>query len=149
MVEVSFIIHLSRNIMKSKISIILLVLTSLVLSACAFYVDEDSYAMAAQGQTSLTYSFAGADKALLQKAVVMALQERGWIVESNANPVKAKLDKGRHNAVASFAVSDNSIVVDTKGSMVDGNKPYVPKRYVDFVLKSVRSIVTPKVKLTL
>ena len=135
--------------MKNKISIILLVLTSLVLSACAFYIDEDSYSMAAQGQYTLTYSFAGANKDALQKATVMALQDRGWIVESDANPVKAKLDRGRHNAVASFTISDNSISVDTKGSMVDGNKPYVPKRYVDFVMKSVRSIVTPKVQITL
>lgn len=135
--------------MKNKLSFILFAIASLMLSACAFYIDQDSYEMAAQGKHTLTYSFAGADKALLQKATVMALQDRGWIVESDANPVKAKLDKGRHNAVASFAISDNSIVVDTSGSMVDGNKPYVPKRYVDFVMKSVRSIVTPKVKLTL
>lgn len=129
--------------MLNKISAVLLAGTFL-LSGCALYVSEDSYAMAARNEYTLKYFGLEASKETLRNKTFQALQDRGWIVESDGNPIKAKLIEMRQTAVASFNISDNSIYVDTKGSMVDGNKPYVPKRYVDNVIASVRSLLKDK-----
>lgn len=120
-------------------SVVLLAVCAMVsLSGCALYVSGDSYAMAARNEYTLKYSGLDATKEKLHSKVLQALQDRGWTIESDGYPVKAKLVQIRQSAVASFSFADNVITVDTKGSMVDGNKPYVPRRYVDNVLASVR-----------
>ncbi len=124
--------------MKKKISTLLAVCALMLSSGCALYVSENSYAMAARGEYVLRYPGLNASKDTLHADVLKALQDRGWCIESTGNPIKANLIDMRQSAVGSFTVENNSITVDTKGSMVDGNKPYVPKRYVDNVLASVR-----------
>ena len=124
--------------MKRRLSILTAFLSLIVLSGCAFYVSEDSYARAARNEYVMKFSAFDASKSILRSKVLRALEDRGWIVESDGDPIKAKLYEIRQTAVASFSVSDNSISVDTKGSMVDGNKPYVPVRYVNNVIASVR-----------
>ena len=119
--------------MKNYLSIALLSCLFVLASGCALYVSEDSYAMAGRNEY--------VPKDSLHSKVLQALQRRGWYIESDGNPIKAKLTEIRQTAIASFNVSDNRVEVDTKGSMVDGNKPYVPKRYVDNVMATVRDLL--------
>lgn len=125
--------------MKKNISLAMIAALALLFSSgCALVIDEDNYAMAARGDYTLKYTGFDASKDSLHAKTIMALQDRGWTIESSGNPIKAKIEKLRQKAVASFTVEKNAITVDTKGSMVDGNKAYVPKRYVDNVMASVR-----------
>lgn len=119
----------------------LLFVSTLMLSGCALYVPEEDYAMAARNEYVLKYSGLEASKDSLHSKTLQALQERRWIIEDDGNPIKAKIVGLRKTTVASFDVSQNAISVDTKGSMVDGNKPFVPKRYVDNVMASVRKLL--------
>ncbi len=127
--------------MKNYLSIALLSCLFVLASGCALYVSEDSYAMAGRNEYVLKYPGLEASKDSLHSKVLQALQRRGWYIESDGNPIKAKLTEIRQTAIASFNISDNRVEVDTKGSMVDGNKPYVPKRYVDNVMATVRDLL--------
>lgn len=118
-----------------------LLVSALVLSGCALYVPEEDYAMAARNEYTLKYSGLEASKDSLHSKVLQALQERKWIVENDGNPIKAKISGMRKTTVASFDISNNAVSVDTKGSVVDGNKPFVPKRYVDNVMATVRKLL--------
>lgn len=127
--------------MKNYLNIALLFCLFALTSGCALYVSEESYAMAGRNEYVLKYPGLDASKDSLHSKVLQALQERGWYIESDGTPIKAKLTEMRQTAIASFTVSDNRVEVDTKGSVVDGNKPYVPKRYVDNVMATVRNLL--------
>lgn len=94
--------------------------------------------MAAQGNTKLSYDGFMSDKATLKSAVVRSLQLRKWTVVSAGDPVVAEINHGGQNAKLSVDISDGKIVFETKGSNIDG-KPYVPIRYVDMLMKTVRN----------
>lgn len=122
--------------MKKYLSIFTSFLTLVALSGCALYfIMQRGFQ---RNEHVMNFSEFEASKSSLHNKILRALEDRSWVVESNGNPIKAKLYELGQTAVASFTVSDNSVSVDTKGSMVDGNKPYVPVRYVDNVIASVR-----------
>ncbi len=114
---------------------------ALVLAAfqtgCSTTTTRNSHAMAAQGNTKLTYDGFASNKTALKSAVVLALQQRKWTVVSAGDPVVAEINHGGQNAKVSVETSDGKIVFETKGSNIDGN-PYVPIRYVDMLMKTVR-----------
>ncbi len=128
--------------MRNYLNITLIFCLISLVSGCALYVSEESYAMAGRNEYVLKYPGLEASKDSLHSKTLQALQSRGWYIENSGNPIKAKLTEVRQTAIASFSVSDNMVEVDTKGSMVDGNKPYVPKRYVDNVMASVRKLLS-------
>ena len=72
---------------------------------------------------------------------MLALAERGWIVTDTKDPIKARLSELRQEARISIKVKGDTLVVDTKGSLVDGNKAYVPLRYLNYLMSSVRKNV--------
>ncbi len=113
----------------------------LFVSGCALHVTEESYARAGRGEYVLKYPGFNASKEAMRNNIILALQSRGWVIESKDLPIKARLKKIRQEAVASFDVSGDEIVVDTKGSVVDGSRPYVPNRYVENVIVSVRKFL--------
>ena len=65
----------------------------------------------------------------------------GWVVTDTNNPIKARLSELRQEARISIQVKSGVLVVDTKGSLVDGNKAYVPLRYLNYLMASVRKNV--------
>ena len=64
----------------------------------------------------------------------------GVVTDTN-NPIKARLSELRQEARISIQVKSGVLVVDTKGSLVDGNKAYVPLRYLNYLMASVRKNV--------
>ena len=56
---------------------------------------------------------------------------------SDGDPIVAQISHGGQLAKISAAVSDGGIVFETKGSNINGS-PYVPIRYVDMLMKTVR-----------
>ncbi len=131
-------INFERQHMKKYLIIALAASVLGMVSGCAVYVPNEDYTMAATGNTTLKFSGFDSSKDDLQKAMLLALQQRGWALESDGNPIKAKFLGTRQTAKVSITVEKGSISIDTKGSMVDGNKPYVPSRYIDYLMSSVR-----------
>ena len=80
-------------------------------TGCSTTTTRNSHAMAAQGNTKLTYDGFASNKTALKSAVVLALQQRKWTVVSAGDPVVAEINHGN---------------------------PYVPIRYVDMLMKTVR-----------
>lgn len=124
-----------------KIYAILIASAALLAASCSTIISDESYAMATRGETVQTFSGFGCSEAVLRNATLLALQERGWVVTDTNNPIKARLSKLRQEARISIQVKSGVLVVDTKGSLVDGNKAYVPLRYLEYLMASVRKNV--------
>ena len=86
--------------MKNYLSIALLSCLFVLASGCALYVSEDSYAMAGRNEYVLKYPGLEASKDSIHSKVLQALQRRGWYIESDGNPIKAKLTEIRQTAIA-------------------------------------------------
>ena len=98
--------------------------------------------MASQGETVMEYGGFGTDKNMLRNATLLALQQRGWTVTDTNNPIQARIDEIRQHPRLSIDVqSGDKIVIDTKGSLVDGDKAYVPMRYLGYLMESIRKNV--------
>lgn len=93
--------------------------------------------MAQAGQTQLAFQNLGASKASVRDALLTSLTLRKWSVLSDGDPIVAQISHGGQLAKISAAVSDGGIVFETKGSNINGS-PYVPIRYVDMLMKTVR-----------
>ncbi len=128
--------------MKKIITLVSFSLFALLFSACSTIISDESYAKATRGETVLEYGGFSCSKEALKNAVMLSLQERGWTIVDSNNPIKAQLvEFPRQNAKISIDVQKGKLVIDTKGSLVDGNKAYVPLRYLDYLLVSVRKHV--------
>ena len=114
------------------------VFPKILLAAAAVVISDESYAMASRGETVQTYKGFNSSKEALHSATLMALQERGWTIIDSGNPIKARLKKLRQEANVSIEVKANELVVDTKGSLVDGSKAYVPVRYLNNLILTIR-----------
>ena len=75
-------------------------------------------------------------KAKLHAATLNSLQERGWKIISAGNPISARYVKGYQRAFLKIEVSDNTLLIDTKGSWWK-NEPYVPLNYIKYLKKSI------------
>lgn len=126
------------KIMKKLLPKILLAAAALATASCAVVISDESYAMASRGETVQTYKGFNSSKEALHSATLMALQERGWTIVDSGNPIKARLKKLRQEANVSIEVKANELVVDTKGSLVDGSKAYVPVRYLNNLVLTIR-----------
>ncbi len=127
--------------MKKVLSYVLLVLSALTFSACATIISDESYKLAATGQTMVKYENFECSKETLRRATVFALQDRGWSITDNGNPIKARLNKLRQDARLSIDVKEGALWIETKGSLVDGSKAYVPVRYLNNLLVTIRKNV--------
>lgn len=126
------------KIMKKVFPKILLAAAALATASCAVVISDESYAMASRGETVQTYKGFNSSKEALHSATLMALQERGWTIIDSGNPIKARLKKLRQEANVSIEVKANELIVDTKGSLVDGSKAYVPVRYLNNLILTIR-----------
>ena len=106
--------------MKKVFPKILLAAAALATASCAVVISDESYAMASRGETVQTYKGFNSSKEALHSATLMALQERGWTIIDSGNPIKARLKKLR------------------QGSLVDGSKAYVPVRYLNNLILTIR-----------
>lgn len=128
--------------MRKLISAICLAGALFCACGCSTYVSSESYAMASQGETVMEYGGFGTDKNMLRNATLLALQQRGWTVTDTNNPIQARIDEIRQHPRLSIDVqSGDKIVIDTKGSLVDGDKAYVPVRYLGYLMESIRKNV--------
>ena len=127
--------------MKKLIIYILLAISTLSFSACSTIISDESYNMAITGQTVLKFGAFDCSTEKLRSATLIALADRGWTV-TNTNPIQARLKMLRQDARISIQINnDSSLWVDTKGSLVDGNKAYVPISYVNNLILSIRKNV--------
>ncbi len=117
-------------------------LSAVVFSACATIISDESYQLAATGQTMVKYENFACSKETLKRATIYALQDRGWTISDGGNPIKARLNKLRQDARLSIQVKEGALWIETKGSLVDGTKAYVPVRYLNNLLVSIRKNVT-------
>ena len=116
-----------------------LMLASLFVQAgCSTTTRENSEAMAQKGQTTLAYQGIPGDKNDIKKAVLLSLGRRNWNIVSDGDPIVAQISNRGQNAKLSIEISDGKIVFETKGSNI-GGQPYVPIRYVDMLMKTVRA----------
>lgn len=97
--------------------------------------------MATRGDIVQTYSNFGCSEPVLRNATLLALQQCDWLITDMNNPIKAQLSKLRQEARISINIKGDKLVVDTKGSLVDGNKAYVPLRYLNYLMSSIRKNV--------
>lgn len=109
----------------------------IALPACNTSTTDQSYEMAERGHTRLEYSGFFIPDAKLRECVLAALAERHWIVSEASGTIKARIERGEQMAVAAIDVKDGVVSIETKGSKISGT-PYVPMRYIDFLMKSVR-----------
>lgn len=91
------------------------------------------------GNTKLSEYFGGAPKDKLHAATLNSLQERGWKIISAGNPISASYVKGYQRAFLKIEVSDNKLLIDTKGSLWK-NEPYVPLNYIKYLEKALQEI---------
>lgn len=110
----------------------------LLLGACASHTTQRGVELASQGKTSLEFSGFDSDAKELHSCLLAALQERRWAVLDSGNPVKAEIHNADQHASVSIKVEDDKLVFDTKGSFLDVKGPYVPLRYIDYLMQSVR-----------
>lgn len=112
-------------------------LTSFLLmtASCTTTTTDNSYKMAEAGHTVLTYSALDKDANAVKRAMLMALQGRHWVITNSEYPITAHLNHRGQSAKISVSYSNGNILVETKGSTIDGKK-YVPIRYIDFLMKS-------------
>lgn len=122
--------------MKTILRLALACLTAAILFGCASTNTEKSIGMAKTGNTKLSEYFGGAPKDKLHAATLNALQERGWKIISAGNPIAASYTKGYQRAFLKIEVSDNKLLIDTKGSLWK-NEPYVPLNYIKYLKKSI------------
>lgn len=122
--------------MKTILRLALVCLTAAALCGCASTNTEKSIRMAKAGYTKLSEHFGGAPKAKLHAATLNSLQERGWKIISAGNPISARYVKGYQRAFLKIEVSDNTLLIDTKGSYWK-NEPYVPLNYIKYLKKSI------------
>lgn len=105
------------------------------LTACTTTTTRTGYDMAQNGQTQLTYPTTSSDAAAVKAAMVSALRARGWNVTSTEYPITASISNRGQNAKVSITHENNAVKIETKGSTI-GDTPYVPLRYVDFLVKT-------------
>lgn len=122
--------------MKTILRLALACLTAALLFGCASTNTEKSIGMAKTGNTKLSEYFGGAPKDKLHAATLNSLQERGWKIISAGNPISASYTKGYQRAFLKIEVSDNTLLIDTKGSLWK-NEPYVPLNYIKYLKKSI------------
>ncbi len=124
--------------MKRLSDIAVLVIASLLLCACSAYVSDASYGKALRGETVQEFAGFTGGKDVLMNATLLALQKQGWTVQNTGNPIKAERSELRQHAKVSIKVEDNMLTIDTNGSLVDGNKAYVPVAYLDDLTIAIR-----------
>lgn len=107
-------------------------------SGCSTTTRRTGEQMAQAGQTQLAFKNLGASKASVRDSLLTSLSLRKWNILSDGDPIVAQISHGGQLAKISATVSDGSIVFETKGSNIGGS-PYVPIRYVDMLMKTVRT----------
>lgn len=107
-------------------------------SGCSTTTRRTGEQMAQAGQTQLAFKNLGASKASVRDALLTSLSLRKWNILSDGDPIVAQISHGGQLAKISATVSDGAIVFETKGSNIGGS-PYVPIRYVDMLMKTVRT----------
>lgn len=127
--------------MRKYITLLISACAVALLGACSTYINGESYALATQGHTQMEYSGFGCDQNTLRNATLLALSQRGWTTTDTNNPIQARISGMRQDARLSIDVQNDKLVIDTKGSLVDGNKAYVPMRYLNYLIMSVRENV--------
>ncbi len=128
--------------MKNKITKIIycILLSSMCFLLCNCFLIR-SYtgeSRAKKGDTINIYSGFSANTDDLKKALIVSLRERSWNITYNqGNTVIANKNYKNQNAKINCTIYDSKLVIDTKGSTVFG-RPYIPERYLNFLMKSVR-----------
>ena len=122
---------------KSVILFLVVSLTSILFtSACSTSTTTTGYTMAKNNQTVLTYYTMGKNSETVKDAILYALTMRKWTILNYNYPITAQLNHRGQFAKLSITYADNKIVIETKGSTIDG-EAYVPIRFVDFLIKTV------------
>ena len=122
--------------MKTILRLALACFTAAILFGCDSTNTDKSIGMVKTGNTKLSEYFGGAPKDKLHATTLNALQERGWKIISAGNPIAARYTKGYQRAFLKIEVSDNKLLIDTKGSLWK-NEPYVPLNYIKYLKKSI------------
>ena len=125
-----------KIIIKMVVAIFVSIATLLVCSSCTTTTTDNSIEMARLGNTKMSYSALNKDAETVRVAVVSALQARKWKVISSDYPITASIKKGGQYAKVSITFQNGNIVIDSEGSMMN-ETPYVPIRYIDFLMKTV------------
>ncbi len=126
-----------NNIMKiiktiiSALSLVFLV----TIWGCTTTTTDNSIQMAKSGNTVLTYNAIDKSADDVKHAMLLALQGRHWTITNTNFPITAQISNRGQLAKVSITFANGSILIDTKGSNIDGEK-YVPLRYVDFLMKT-------------
>lgn len=104
--------------------------------SCTTTTTDTGYYMANKGQTQLRYSANGKNAEAVRGAVLSALRARKWNVATENFPIEASIVNCGQHAKVSITFESGNIVIETRGSTID-DTPYVPIRYVDFLMKTV------------
>ena len=121
-----------------KIIVPIFIAAGFILAACNSHTTDRGMTLAQSGQTKLEYAGFNSDTKTLHASVVQSLHERRWTVKDSGNPIKAEIKKGGQHAIVAITVFDDKLSVETKGSRIENDGPYVPLRYIDYLVASTR-----------
>ncbi len=118
-----------------------LVLICFLVCACTSSIPEYKPVVHTSGKTEFAHTYTGfkADKAELKDAILKALPQRGWLIDSNAQGgIAAKRVHADRTAKVFIIVNDGNLLIDTAGSTIENKTPYIPETDLTYLLASVK-----------
>ncbi len=126
---------MGKYIDMKKMIMLFTVMLCVSFFGCTTGTTDLGYELAQQNKFTKTFKF-DQNKDKLSKAVLAALKDREWKVDSVEPEIKASLKHRDYDAKLKIEVKDNFITFDSEGTTLGGEK-FVPLRLIDFLRKSV------------
>lgn len=120
----------------SKTTVIVIISILMSLVGCTTNTTDNSMMFGEQGIPTMVIGDLQASKADIHSVLMKILRERRWNVLDDGNPIVVEQLNGIQHPKLQIHVYSGKIVVDSKGSLRDG-QPYVPLSYMSYIRKSL------------
>ena len=121
---------------KNKIVQVVFLYLMLLMCGCTTNTTDNSLMFGENGSPKIVIGDIQASKADIHSVLMKVLRERRWNVLDDGNPIVVEQLNGMQHPKLQIHVYSGKIVVDSKGSLRDG-QPYVPLSYMSYIRKSL------------
>ena len=121
---------------KNKIVQVVFLYLMLLMCGCTTNTTDNSLMFGENGSPKIGIGDIQASKADIHSVLMKVLRERRWNVLDDGNPIVVEQLNGMQHPKLQIHVYSGKIVVDSKGSLRDG-QPYVPLSYMSYIRKSL------------